>query len=177
MTEVGTARLRKEDARLLTGQTRWTDNIDATGMLHLAVLRSPMAHARIDRVDVSPALERPGVVAAFSGADLAEGMGSLPCAWPVTEDIVLPDHPPIATAEVRYAGDPVAVVVARDRYAAADALEAIEVDYTPLPPVLDLEAALEPEAPSSTPTRAPTAATTGRCAPARTSPPYGSAPR
>ncbi|MET9788547.1 xanthine dehydrogenase family protein molybdopterin-binding subunit [Streptomyces canus] len=147
MTEVGTARLRKEDARLLTGQTRWTDNIDATGMLHLAVLRSPMAHARIDRVDVSPALERPGVVAAFSGADLAEGMGSLPCAWPVTEDIVLPDHPPIATAEVRYAGDPVAVVVARDRYAAADALEAVEVDYTPLPPVLDLEAALEPEAP------------------------------
>ncbi|WP_405553192.1 xanthine dehydrogenase family protein molybdopterin-binding subunit [Streptomyces canus] len=147
MTEVGTARLRKEDARLLTGQTRWTDNIDATGMLHLAVLRSPMAHARIDRVDVSPALERPGVVAAFSGADLAEGMGSLPCAWPVTEDIVLPDHPPIATAEVRYAGDPVAVVVARDRYAAADALEAIEVDYAPLPPVLDLEAALEPEAP------------------------------
>jgi carbon-monoxide dehydrogenase large subunit len=146
MTEVGTARLRKEDARLLTGQTRWTDNIDATGMLHLAVLRSPMAHARIDRVDVSPALERPGVVAAFSGADLAEGMGSLPCAWPVTEDIVLPDHPPIATAEVRYAGDPVAVVVARDRYAAADALEAIEVDYAPLPPVLDLEAALEPEA-------------------------------
>ncbi|MCX5254137.1 xanthine dehydrogenase family protein molybdopterin-binding subunit [Streptomyces canus] len=147
MTEVGTARLRKEDARLLTGQTRWTDNIDATGMLHLAVLRSPMAHARIDRVDVSPALERPGVVAAFSGADLAEGMGSLPCAWPVTEDIVLPDHPPIATAEVRYAGDPVAVVVARDRYAAADALEAIEVDYAPLPPVLDLEAALEPKAP------------------------------
>ncbi|WP_406121507.1 xanthine dehydrogenase family protein molybdopterin-binding subunit [Streptomyces canus] len=147
MTEVGTARLRKEDARLLTGQTRWTDNIDATGMLHLAVLRSPMAHARIDRVDVSPALERPGVVAAFSGADLAEGMGSLPCAWPVTDDIVLPDHPPIATAEVRYAGDPVAVVVARDRYAAADALEAIEVDYAPLPPVLDLEAALEPEAP------------------------------
>ena len=147
MTEVGTARLRKEDARLLTGQTRWTDNIDATGMLHLAVLRSPMAHARIDRVDVSPALERPGVVAAFSGADIAEGMGSLPCAWPVTEDIVLPDHPPIATAEVRYAGDPVAVVVARDRYAAADALEAIEVDYAPLPPVLDLEAALEPKAP------------------------------
>ncbi|NEB03550.1 molybdopterin cofactor-binding domain-containing protein [Streptomyces sp. SID13726] len=142
MTEVGTARLRKEDARLITGQTRWTDNIDATGLLHLAVLRSPMAHARVDRVDVSPALERPGVVAAFSGADLAEGMGSLPCAWPVTEDIVLPDHPPIAVDEVRHAGDPVAVVVARDRYAAADALEAIEVDYTPLPPVLDLEEAL-----------------------------------
>ncbi|MEU9170466.1 xanthine dehydrogenase family protein molybdopterin-binding subunit [Streptomyces sp. NPDC048420] len=147
MTEVGSPRLRKEDARLITGQTRWTDNIDATGLLHLAILRSPMAHARVDRVNVSPALERPGVVAAFTGADLAEGMGSLPCAWPVTEDIVLPDHPPIATTEVRYAGDPVAVVVARDRYAAADALEAVEVDYTPLPPVLDLEQALAEGAP------------------------------
>lgn len=147
MSEVGTARLRKEDARLVTGQTRWTDNIDTTGLLHLAILRSPMAHARVDRVDVSPALERPGVVAAFSGADLADGLGSLPCAWPVTEDIVLPDHPPIAADEVRYAGDPVAVVVARDRYAAADALEAVEVDYTPLPPVLDLEAALAEGAP------------------------------
>lgn len=145
--EVGRSRLRKEDARLLTGQTNWTDNISVNGLLHLAILRSPMAHAHIDRVDVTPALERPGVVAAFSGGDLAEGMGSLPCAWPVTEDIVLPDHPPIAVDEVRYAGDPVAVVVARDRYAAADALEAIEVDYTPLPPVLDLEAALTENSP------------------------------
>ncbi|MFJ3669357.1 xanthine dehydrogenase family protein molybdopterin-binding subunit [Streptomyces sp. NPDC090106] len=145
--EVGRSRPRKEDARLVTGQTTWTDNISVNGLLHLAILRSPMAHARIDRVDVTPALRRPGVVAAFSGADLAEEMGSLPCAWPVTEDIVLPDHPPIASAEVRYAGDPVAVVVARDRYAAADALEAVEIDYTPLEPVLDLEAALTPNAP------------------------------
>ncbi|MFF4759476.1 xanthine dehydrogenase family protein molybdopterin-binding subunit [Streptomyces sp. NPDC001292] len=145
--EVGRARLRKEDARLITGQTNWTDNITVTGLLHLAVLRSPMAHARIERIDVSPALERPGVVAAFSGRDLAEGLGSLPCAWPVTEDMVLPDHPPVAVDEVRHAGDPVAVVVARDRYAAADALEAIEVDYEPLPPVLDLEEALAEDAP------------------------------
>jgi carbon-monoxide dehydrogenase large subunit len=145
--EVGRRRLRKEDARLITGQTNWTDNIQVAGLLHLAILRSPMAHARLTRVDVSPALERPGVVAAFSGADLAEGLGSLPCAWPVTEDIVLPEHPPVAVDEVRYAGDPVAVVVARDRYAAADALEAIEVDYDPLPPVLDLEAALAEGAP------------------------------
>ncbi|MGW3953595.1 xanthine dehydrogenase family protein molybdopterin-binding subunit [Streptomyces sp. NPDC004752] len=145
--EIGRSRLRKEDARLITGQTNWTDNIQVTGLLHLAVLRSPMAHARIGRIDVSPALDRPGVVAAFSGADLADGLGSLPCAWPVTEDIVLPGHPPIALDEVRYAGDPVAVVVARDRYAAADALEAIEVDYEPLEPVLDLEAALADDAP------------------------------
>lgn len=145
--EVGRARLRKEDARLITGQTNWTDNITVTGLLHLAILRSPMAHARIERIDVSPALQRPGVVAAFSGRDLAEGLGSLPCAWPVTEDMVLPDHPPLALDEVRHAGDPVAVVVARDRYAAADALEAIEVDYEPLPPVLDLEAALAEDTP------------------------------
>ncbi|WNM33045.1 molybdopterin cofactor-binding domain-containing protein [Streptomyces sp. Li-HN-5-11] len=145
--EVGRARLRKEDARLITGQTNWTDNISVTGLLHLAILRSPMAHARIERIDVSPALQRPGVVAAFSGRDLADGLGSLPCAWPVTEDLVQPDHPPIAVDEVRHAGDPVAVVVARDRYTAADALEAIEVDYEPLPPVLDLEAALAEDAP------------------------------
>ncbi|GGX74249.1 xanthine dehydrogenase family protein molybdopterin-binding subunit [Streptomyces anandii] len=145
--EVGRARLRKEDARLITGQTNWTDNISVTGLLHMAILRSPMAHARLERVDVSPALGRPGVVAAYSGRDLAEGLGSLPCAWPVTEDMVLPDHPPLAVDEVRHAGDPVAVVVARDRYAAADALEAIEVDYEPLPPVLDLEAALAEDAP------------------------------
>ncbi|MFD5469772.1 xanthine dehydrogenase family protein molybdopterin-binding subunit [Streptomyces sp. NPDC127105] len=145
--EVGRARLRKEDARLITGQTNWTDNITVTGLLHLAILRSPMAHARIERIDVSPALERPGVVAAFSGRELAGGLGSLPCAWPVTEDMVLPDHPPVAVDEVRHAGDPVAVVVARDRYAAADALEAIEVDYEPLPPVLDLEEALAEDAP------------------------------
>ncbi|MFD4950678.1 xanthine dehydrogenase family protein molybdopterin-binding subunit [Streptomyces sp. NPDC058451] len=145
--EVGRARLRKEDARLITGQTNWTDNITVTGLLHLSILRSPMAHARIERIDVSPALERPGVVAAFSGRELAGGLGSLPCAWPVTEDMVLPDHPPVAVDEVRHAGDPVAVVVARDRYAAADALEAIEVDYEPLPPVLDLEEALAEDAP------------------------------
>lgn len=173
--EVGRSRPRKEDARLVTGQTNWTDNINVNGLLHLAILRSPMAHARIDRIDVAPARERPGVVAAFTGQDLAEGLGSLPCAWPVTEDIVLPDHPPIAVDEVRYAGDPVAVVVARDRYAAADALEAVEVDYTPLPPVLDLEAALAEDAPWSTPTRAPTAATCGRWRPVRTTGPCGSA--
>src|SRR5207249_162368 len=81
--------------------------------------------------------------AAFSGRDLAAELGSLPCAWPVTPDMVHPDHHPLAVDEVRYVGDAVAVVVARDRYAAADALEAIEVDYQPLPAVLDLEKALE----------------------------------
>ncbi len=143
--QIGQARRRKEDARLITGQTRWTDNITLPGLLHMAVLRSPMAHARITRVDASPAMQRPGVMAAFSGADLAGELGSLPCAWPVTADMVHPDHPPLATDEVRHVGDAVAVVVARDRYQAADALEAIEVDYEPLPPVLDMEEALKDE--------------------------------
>ena len=145
--EVGRRRLRKEDAKLVTGQTQWTDNIQFAGMLHMSVLRSPMAHARITRVDVSPALQQPGVIAAFSGRDLADEQGSLPCAWPVTPDMKLPAHPPLAVDEVRYVGDAVAVVVARDRYAAADALEAIEVDYEPLPAVVDLEAALQDGAP------------------------------
>ncbi|PSK92967.1 carbon-monoxide dehydrogenase large subunit [Murinocardiopsis flavida] len=140
--QLGQARLRKEDARLVTGQTSWTDNLTQPGLLHVAFLRSPVAHARITGVDVSAALELPGVVAAFSGADFAAEQGSLPCAWPVTADIVLPDHPPMAVEEVRYVGEAVACVVARDSYAAADALEAIEIDFEALPPVLDMEAAL-----------------------------------
>ena len=136
--ELGRARLRKEDDRLITGQTNWTDNITLPGMLHIAYLRSPVAHARIASVDVSAALNQPGVIAAYSGADFADEQGSLPCAWPVTPDIVMPAHPPMATEEVRYVGEAVACVVARDRYMAADALAAIEIDYEPLPPVLDI---------------------------------------
>src|ERR1700683_4396020 len=140
--EIGKARARKEDARLVTGQTNWTDNIQLPGLVQVAYLRSPMAHARITSVDVSAARGAPGVIAAFSGADFAAEQGSLPCAWPVTPDIVMPAHPPMATDEVRYVGEIVACVVARDRYAAADALELIDVDYDPLPPVLDMEEAL-----------------------------------
>ncbi|HKT03065.1 MAG TPA: xanthine dehydrogenase family protein molybdopterin-binding subunit [Rugosimonospora sp.] len=140
--EVGTARRRKEDARLITGRTMWTENVTLPGLLHLAILRSPLAHARITRIDTEPALRQPGVVAAFSGRDVADTQGALPCAWPVTEDMVHPDRPAIAVDEVCFAGEAVAVVVARSRAAALDALAAIEVDYDPLPVVLDLEAAV-----------------------------------
>ena len=142
---IGQPLRRKEDRRLITGRTRWTDNITLPGLLHMAILRSPIAHARINSVDVRPALERPGVIAAFSAADLGEELGVLPCAWPVTPDMVHPDHHPLATDEVRHVGEAVAVVVARDRYAAADALEAIEIDYEPLPAVTDMEEALKDE--------------------------------
>ena len=146
-SELGRARLRKEDARLVTGQTNWTDNIVLPGMLHMAFVRSPMAHARITSVDLSAARAIPGVIAAFSGADFAEEQGSLPCAWPVTEDIVIPAHPPMATEEVRYVGEAVAVVVARDRYTAADAAAVVDVGYEPLPPVLDMRTALDEGSP------------------------------
>ncbi|MET8049977.1 xanthine dehydrogenase family protein molybdopterin-binding subunit [Streptosporangium sp. NPDC005286] len=140
--EVGRARRRKEDARLVTGRTTWTDNIQLPGMMYVAFLRSPMAHARITRVDTSAASGQPGVVAVYSGRDFAGEQGSLPCAWPVSEDIVIPDHPPMAVDEVRYVGEAVACVVATDRYRAADALEAIEIDYEPLDAVLDMTEAL-----------------------------------
>jgi aerobic carbon-monoxide dehydrogenase large subunit len=145
--ELGRARLRKEDARLITGQTNWTDNIILPGMVHMAFLRSPYAHARITSVDVSAATAMPGVIAAFSGADFADEQGSLPCAWPVTPDIVIPAHPPMAVDEVRYVGEAVACVVARDRYAAADALAAIDINYEPLEPVLDIRTALDEGSP------------------------------
>jgi aerobic carbon-monoxide dehydrogenase large subunit len=140
---VGRTRLRKEDAHLVTGRSQWTDNFQLTGMLHLTLVRSPMAHARISGVDVSAALEAPGVVAAFTGADLvANWEGGLPCAWPVTPDMASPVHHPLATEEVRYVGDAVAVVVARSKAQAVDAAELVEVDYDPLPAVTDMEAAL-----------------------------------
>jgi len=145
--ELGRARPRKEDARLITGQTNWTDNIVLPGMVHMAFLRSPFAHARITSVDVSGAKSMPGVIAAFSGADFADEQGSLPCAWPVTPDIVIPAHPPMAVEEVRYVGEAVACVIARDRYAAADALADIDIDYEPLPPVLDIRTALDEGSP------------------------------
>ena len=142
--EVGKARTRKEDARLITGQTNWTDNITLPGLVHVAFVRSPYAHARIASVDLTAARAAPGVFAAYSGADFAAEQGSLPCAWPVTEDIVIPDHPPMAVDTVRYGGEIVACVVARDRYSAVDAAELVDVTYEALEPVLDMEAALAP---------------------------------
>jgi aerobic carbon-monoxide dehydrogenase large subunit len=140
--EVGRARRRKEDRHLLTGATTWTDNMTLPGMLHLAILRSPMAHARISSIDVSPALQRPGVVAAFSGRDFADTQGTIPCAWPVTPDMVNPGHPSLAVDTVNHVGEAVAVIAARDKASAQDALEAIEIDYEPLPVVLDMPTAL-----------------------------------
>ncbi len=137
---------RKEDAHLITGQTRWTDNLNAPGMLYACYLRSPMAHAKFT-IDTTPAKSYPGVVAVFSAADFGAAQAVIPDAWTVHPDMKKPVMTPLATDEVRYAGEPIAVVVAETRYQAADALEAINVDYDPLPAVVDMEAACSPDSP------------------------------
>jgi carbon-monoxide dehydrogenase large subunit len=147
-TYVGASVPRKEDARLLTGQAQFVDDLTVPGMVWAAVVRSPYAHARIKSVDVSAAMQADGVVAAYSGSDLAQDWsGSLPCAWPVTEDLKSPNHWPLAPDKARFAGDAVAVVVARTRVQAKDAAELVEVDYEPLPAVTDVEAAAADGAP------------------------------
>jgi carbon-monoxide dehydrogenase large subunit len=139
-TALGQPLRRKEDAHLITGQTRWTDNIQLPGLLHAAYLRSPIAHARIT-VDTSAAKSYPGVVAVYSAADFGAEQGFMADAWTCHPEMKKPLNPPLATDEVRYVGEPIAVVIADSRYAANDALEAIAVDYDALPAVTDLEAA------------------------------------
>lgn len=115
-TFVGQSVPRREDAALITGRATWTDDITPSGALHMAVLRSPLAHAGIGGIDTGPARALPGVVAVLTGADLAgEFAIGLPCGWPVTEDIRIPDHPPLAVREVNHVGDGVAVVWPRTR--------------------------------------------------------------
>src|SRR5579884_1415123 len=137
---------RKEDPRLLTGRGTYVDDVKLPGMLHVAFLRSTHAHARIRGIAVEAARRRPGVVAVFTGADLAGKVKPVPCGWTLP-NMKLPDHPALAVGKARYLGDAVAAVVATDRYTARDALDAIEVDYEPLPAVVDQEQALRPGAP------------------------------
>jgi carbon-monoxide dehydrogenase large subunit len=145
---IGTPVPRKEDRKLLQGQAQWTDNLWQPGAVFLGVVRSPYAHARIVSVNVEPARAHAGVVAAWTGDDLAEEWeGSLPCAWLPTEDTNAPEHKPVAVDKVRYVGDAVAVIVATSRGAAEDAIELVEVDYEELPAVVDAEAALADGAP------------------------------
>ncbi len=139
--EIGQARRRKEDRRLITGRTRWTDNIVLPGMLHMAMVRSPFAHARITAIDTSAAKAAPNVVTVITGADIAEEQGSLPNAWPITPDQVTPPHPSVAVDRVAFAGEIVAVVVARSAAEARDAAELVDVDYEELPAALDLKEA------------------------------------
>lgn len=140
---IGRTRLRKEDARLVTGRTNWTDDIRMTGTLHMHVVRSPMAHARITSIDTSGAEEMEGVHAVLTGKDLEGEYGALPCAWPVTPDMINPPHMALAVDEVAYVGDGVAVVLARTKAQAVDAAEHVLVDYEPMEAVVDMRAAAQ----------------------------------
>ena len=152
MSAIGTPVRRREDYRFLTGQGTYTDDIDRPGQLYAYMLRSPHAHARIIGIDTSAAAAVPGVIAVFTGKDMAaDGIGGLPCGWqihskdgsPMTE----PPHPPLATDRVRYVGDQVAVVVAETLTQARDAAELVKVDYAEEPAAVDPVAALQPGAP------------------------------
>ncbi len=145
-TEIGTPRTRKEDAHLITGRSTYVDNMTLPGMVHLAMVRSPMAHARITAVDVSAARSAPGVVGAWSGADFPE-QGGLACAWPITPDMKSPVHLPVAVDKVHHTGEIVAVVAARTKAEAVDATELVAVEYDELPVVTDLAAARDGSAP------------------------------
>lgn len=140
---------RREDPRLITGQAQYTDDIVLPGMAHMAVVRSPYAHARVLKVDASKALAVPGVLAVYSGQQMKDaGFGPIPCAWVVpNSDIKTPPYPPIAIDSVRYVGNAVAIVVATDRYLARDAADLVGVDYEPLPAIAEAFRATQPGAP------------------------------
>jgi 2-furoyl-CoA dehydrogenase large subunit len=142
---VGTPIKTKEAPRLITGRGRFVDDIKIPGMLYAALLRSPYAHAKIKRIDTSKAEKLPGVVAIVTQEDVLKWCKPYPQIVPPPADKLL-DYP-IAVGKVRFAGEPVAAVAATDRAIAEDACELIEVEYEPLPPVLDAEEALKPDAP------------------------------
>jgi carbon-monoxide dehydrogenase large subunit len=141
----GTRVPRVEDTRLLTGHGTYVDDIVRPGMLHACFVRSPFAHARINSIDVSAALALPGVHAVLTAADMNNDVHE---AWHAVAGKDVPDtpRPPLAEGEVKFVGDPVAIVIAENRYIAEDAIELVDVDYDPLPAIADFTRAVNNEA-------------------------------
>ena len=140
---VGQSLRRKEDPRLIMGRARYIDDLNVTGQLWAAFVRSPEAHAKIVSIDTSGAKAFPGVHAVYTGNDI-DLEAPLPMAWvPPGIDVANPPHWCLAKDEVNHVGDPVALVIGEDRYAVVDAAEQVIVEYDPLPVVTDVEAALE----------------------------------
>ena len=137
---VGQRVKRTEDPRLIKGLAHYVDDISLPGTLHVAFVRSVYAHARITGIDTSAALETPGVVAVYTGADVNDKVGPVPCAGALP-DLKVPDHRVLAKDKVYFMGHPIAVVVAKDRYVARDAADLVMVDYDELPVVTDVEEA------------------------------------
>jgi carbon-monoxide dehydrogenase large subunit len=148
---VGQAVRRVEDARLLTGQGRYTDDIQLDGQLYMALVRSPHAHAEITSIDIEDARQAPGVHAVYTIDELdAAGIQDIPCMAPIPgidgKPPRMPGHPVLARGRVRHVGDPVAAVVAETPQQAKDASELLEVDYAPLDHVVDAADAVQPDA-------------------------------
>lgn len=137
---------RTEDPRLIKGIGHYVDDIKLVDTLHVAFLRSPYGHARINSINVEAAKSAPGVVAVYAGADVEGKVALIPCAAAAPE-MKKPDYPVLALGKVAYVGQPVAAVVASDKYKARDAAELIEVEYEPLDAVTDIEAAVRPDSP------------------------------
>src|SRR5215467_13292983 len=140
---------RREDPRFITGRGQYVDDVKLPGMTYAAFVRSPHAHARIRQIDTSAAVRHPGVVAVFTGKDMA-GVNSLPCGWDlrkekkipgVMQDLAIVPHMPLTSDVARHVGDPVAVIIADSHEAAADAAEKVQVDWEPLPSVTSTEQA------------------------------------
>ncbi len=133
---------RKEDYRFLTGGGTYTDDVTLQGQTYACFLRSPHAHAKINRIDTSKAKTAPGVVAVYTGSDLPDSVGGLPCGWLITDvngqPMKEPKHPLLAQGKVRYVGDQVAVVIAETLNQAKDATELIEIDYEVLAAIVNV---------------------------------------
>ncbi|MGD8633237.1 MAG: molybdopterin-dependent oxidoreductase, partial [Anaerolineales bacterium] len=149
---IGKPLKRNEDPRLLTGQALFVDDVELPGMLHAAFLRSDYAHARLKSIDVSAALEREGVIAVYTAQDMGDDWAPGPplvIPPPTIEQVTFNTRTqvPLVKEKVRHAGEPLAVVVATSRYIAEDALDDIVVEMEPLPAVVDIERALDEDAP------------------------------
>ncbi|TMD38142.1 MAG: xanthine dehydrogenase family protein molybdopterin-binding subunit, partial [Chloroflexi bacterium] len=139
---------RREDPRLITGQSTYVDDIKIPGMLHMAVVRSPYGHARINSINADAARKHPGVVAVYTAEDLKGAVGNIAIAVPLGKIAEgMGARGALAEGKVRFYGDPVAVVIAEDLYTARDARDLVEVDYEPLPAAIDVEKAMQPGAP------------------------------
>jgi carbon-monoxide dehydrogenase large subunit len=143
---VGKSIKRTEDPRMIQGLAHYVDDIKLPDTLHAAFLRSVHAHARIKSIDVSAAAKLPGVVAVYTGKDISQKIGPVPCGAAIP-DMKVPDHRVLATNKVYWMGHPVALVVAKDKYIAADAVTLIQVDYDELPAVVDEEKAADSKSP------------------------------
>src|SRR6185437_4675557 len=148
---IGEAVRRVEDARFLTGEGRFVDDIRLPGTAHAYVVRSPHAHANIRRIDKAAAAAAPGVIAVLTGEDVVrDGLGALPCRYfpssPADRASPLPEHPILAAGVVRHVGDRVALVVAETLDQAKDAGESLEIDYDMLPAMVGLDDVFDPGA-------------------------------